>query len=166
MLLILLGTGYNHNIVDILSTMLSTDVKVAYIQPSNRDFTLLEHIAHAGLAVSAHAVMEMDYWGNNKKTTVLLITKPADLHGLSRDMVSALDHDQVIFDTVSTDIDQHWMLATTHAMIKVCISANKLPNLLPAISNRFGRNYETSGNLFPLVWYAQRIGLKVYDAAG
>ena len=147
MLLILLGTGYNHNIVDILSTMLSTDVKVAYIQPSNRDFTLLEHIAYAGLAVSAHAVMEMDYWGNNKKTT-------------------ALDHDQVIFDTVSTDIDQHWMLATTHAMIKVCISANKLPNLLPAISNRFGRNYETSGNLFPLVWYAQRIGLKVYDAAG
>lgn len=166
MLLILLGSGYDRNVVDNISTTLSTDVKVVYTQPSNSSFTLLEHIAYAGLAVSAHAVMEMDYWGNNKKTTVLLITKPADLHGLSRDMVTALQYDQVIFDTVSTDIDQHWMLATTHAMIKVCISANKLPNLLPAISNRFGHNYETSGNLFPLVWYAQRIGLKVYDAAG
>jgi len=144
--------------------MLSTDVKVAYIQSSNRDFTLLEHIAHAGLAVSTHAVMEMDYCGNDKKTTVLLITSPAELHGLSRDMVAALDHDQVIFDTVSIDTDQHWMLATTHAMIKVCISANKLTDLLPAISNSFGSNHKATGNLFPLVWYAQRIGLKVYDA--
>lgn len=166
MLLILLGSGYDRNVVDNISTTLSTDVKVVYTQPLNSSFTLLEHIAYAGLAVSAHAVMEMDYWGNNKKTTVLLITNPADLHGLSRDMVTALQYDQVIFDTVSTDIDQHWMLATTHAMIKVCISANKLPNLLPAISNRFGHNYKTSGNLFPLIWYAQRIGLKVYDAAG
>jgi hypothetical protein len=165
MLLVLLGTGYDKCIVDRISTMLATNVKVVYTQPTNLSFTLLEHIAYAGLAVNTHAIMDMDYCGNLKKTTVLLITRPAELCGLTVDMVTALQHDQVIFDTVSVDTDQHWMLATTHAMIKVCISANKLTDLLPAISDRFSPYCKSTGNLFPLVWYAQRIGLKVYDSA-
>lgn len=158
MQIIAINTNYkNFDLINCVADLLKTnDVNVFYNANSKDDF--LKHVTLAAVALNKYSIQNMYYTNRYIKVPVMLIIGTPSLSMLSTNLIDNLQHDQIVFNTVH-NVTSNWMLGSINSIIKVCISGNKLNNVLPDPDKIKG----TPDRLFPLAWYAQRIGLKIYE---
>lgn len=139
------------------------NVSVVYNSNINNN-NLLEHFTLAAIAVMKYSTVNQHYSSSDILVPIITTIGSPSFDNLLKSHINRLDNDQLIFDTIQKNVKHNWFLSTTNSMIKACISSNKLNRLLLDVNKNLDKNYPP-GDLFPLVWYAQRVGLKVYEAA-
>lgn len=163
MLLVSIDSYSSDQLINTVKNIVVSDNVFSIYEGRTNVSSLFEHLTTAAIAVANYSINNNDYYSNPLITPVLIVIGKPTFLNLSKLDVDKLQHDCISFDVISRHTDNNWILSTTHSMAKLCISSNKLQTVLPVVKQRFDENYPP-GELFSLLWYAQRIGFKINEA--
>lgn len=163
MLLVSIDSYDAQQLIGAVKSAIDTDNILLIYEGRTTNSSLFDQLTNAAISVANYSINNRDYYSNPITTTVLIVVGKSALSNLHKTNVDMLQHDCITFDIISKHTNDNWILSTTHSMAKLCISCNKLQTMIPIIDKRLDDNYPP-GELFALVWYAQRIGFKLNEA--
>ncbi len=103
-----------------------------------------------------------DFIKHPKIVPVLIIFEPTALEKIDDNLVKSVTSDSVYFSSIDFNIDKYWMLGSLQSIVKILRSADKILSH-DIFKTESGHITDNSANYFKLVWFAYRIGLKVYE---
>ena len=119
-------------------------------------------LTQMSLDLTANVLHNPIFFRQQKVAPVLIIFEPRDLEKITDDLVNSITLDTVYFSSVDYDTDKYWMLGSLQSVVKILRSAYKILDLA-AFKTESGHITDNSAKYFQLVWFAHRIGLKVYE---
>lgn len=150
------SVSYNSiGVVDIPTQLITVTDDDNLISPGKK-------LTHMSLYLSQRVLHDADFIRQNTITPVLIIFEPTALEKIDNHLVKSVTLDSVYFSSMDFNIDKYWMLGSLQSVVKVLRSADKIlsHNIFKTESGHITNN---SANYFQLVWFAYRVGLKVYE---
>lgn len=131
---------------------------------SVKHLTTYDHLTLAGLRLQDILLFETESMFDAVATPVLVIL--SELFDFSKFSNKRVDTDTVFFDSLHNKIEPTAIYGSIVSITKVLRSADKLQHLLKDKNNLITKAPFTGAchELFQLIWYSQKIGLKVYEA--
>lgn len=91
-----------------------------------------------------------------------VVFNPVNVDKINHQLINTITADSIVFDNLDQKFDKNWLVGSTQSVAKLLLSANKMLDRYLIDRNLYLS--ENHGNFVELVWYAQRIGFKVYEA--
>lgn len=117
------------------------------------------------LVVSSIKILENVLENKHNDNVVMVVFNPVNIDKFNEEIIDHINYDcnAVIFDNLDYKCDKNWMIGSLQAVSKILLSADKIldNNLLKTNVQYFSLSH---GKYQELVWYAHRIGLKVFNA--
>jgi hypothetical protein len=131
---------------------------------SVEQLTTYDHLTLAGLRLQEILLFETDSMFDAVSTPVLVILDTS--FDFSKFSNKRVDTDTVFFNSLHNKIKPTAIYGSIVAVTKVLRSANNFQHLLKNENNTVTKTPFTGAchELFQLIWYSQKIGLKVYEA--
>lgn len=164
MLVLVLNPVLLEYTTDILSNTVGKDkYKLVYYSKPEDLYTVYQHMTYASFKLHNHLM-------NNSKIAIDIINTPVLLVFEKFDHATLIfskniNTDTVFFDTLHCNQSPSVMYTSLVAAVKILKSAVKIENLLKDVDNKIKKMPfdNPTDSLFQLIWYTQKIGLKVYE---
>lgn len=112
--------------------------------------------------LTINVLREPSFFKQQKVVPVLVIFEPLELEKITDNLVNSIALDTVYFSSVDYDIDKYWVLGSLQSIVKILRPAYKILDL-KSFKSESDHITDNSAKYFQLVWFAHRIGLKVYE---